>query len=60
MMSKLGLGMYPTNSNVGGMVHAYVDQKLMPTNLIVRQNQPLKVKKSAQKAQMTKQTPSPW
>jgi hypothetical protein len=35
------------------MVHAYVDQKVTLINLIVRQNQPLKVKKSAQKAQMT-------
>jgi hypothetical protein len=26
------------------MVHTYVDQKVMPINLIVRQNQPLKVK----------------
>jgi hypothetical protein len=35
-----------------GMVYAYMDQKVMPINLIVRQNQPLKLKKSAQKAQM--------
>jgi hypothetical protein len=28
-----------------GMVHASVDQKVTPINLIVRQNQPLKVKK---------------
>ncbi len=29
----------------GGVVHACVHQKVMPINLIVRQNQPLKVKK---------------
>jgi hypothetical protein len=39
--------------NDTGMVHAWVDQKVMPINLIVRQNQPLKVKKSTQIAQMT-------
>jgi hypothetical protein len=36
-----------------GVVYACVHQKVTPINLIVRQNQPLKVKKSAQKAQMT-------
>ncbi len=36
-----------------GMVHMWVGQKVMPINLIVRQNQPLQVEKSAQKAQMT-------
>jgi hypothetical protein len=36
-----------------GMVHAWVGQKVIPINLIVRQNQPLEVKKSSQKAQMT-------
>jgi hypothetical protein len=46
--------------DIVGMVHACVGQKVMPINLKVRQNQPLKVKTSAQKAQMTKQTPSPW
>jgi hypothetical protein len=46
---------------VPGVVHAYVHQKVMPINSIVlRQNQPLEVKKSAQKIQMTYQTPSPW
>jgi hypothetical protein len=34
-------------------VHAWVDQKVMPINLLVRQNQPLKVETSAPKAQMT-------
>jgi hypothetical protein len=36
-----------------GMVHACVSQKVTHINFIVRQNQPLKVKKSSQKAQMT-------
>ncbi len=34
---------------MAGMVHTCVGQKVTPINLIVRQNQPLKVKKSAQK-----------
>jgi hypothetical protein len=36
-----------------GVVHVCMHQNVMPINLIVRQNQPLKVEKSAQKAQMT-------
>ncbi len=35
------------------MAHTYVDQKVMHIIHIVRQHQPLKVEKSAQKAQMT-------
>jgi hypothetical protein len=38
---------------MAGMVRTWVDQKVTPINLKVRQNQPLKIKKSAQKAQMT-------
>jgi hypothetical protein len=37
----------------GGVMHACVHLKVTPINLKVRQNQPLKVEKSAQKAQMT-------